>query len=106
MIICSYIYIYTYIYIFILVSISTYFIYLFIYIMKKLQNQQRHAFYIYFCLVADLFNLAGDGDGGRGTILGSTIPSNYVLQPQINFLEMAHTFFSLLFEKTASQPLI
>ena len=63
----------------------------------------------------ETFADAGDGDGMGGdhfgpfgihfkimltpfginfrTVLGSPMPTNYVLQQQINFLEMAHTNF-------------
>ena len=51
-------------------------------------------------LVADLFNLAGDGDEGVGaiwdhfqTILGNSMPQKHVFQPNWNFLEIAHTNF-------------
>ena len=39
------------------------------YIMKKFHQISTTCFQTLFCLVADLFSLAGDGDGG-GTILG------------------------------------
>ena len=52
--------------------IYIYFIYLFIHIMAKFKNHHTYVF-VLFWLVADVFNLAGDGDGGGpfGTILGS-----------------------------------
>ena len=78
---------------------------------KSFKNHQKHVFENLFCLVADLFNLAGDGDGvgvgwGGGTILGPPMPNKCLFRLKISFLEIAHTNFVSSIRITPYQLLI
>ena len=52
-----------------------------IYIMEKLEHHRTHVF-VFKCLVADLFNLAGDEDGGGDHFRTPLCQTNMCFNPK------------------------